>query len=84
MADKVKIRTTVRPDEEVEISPEEALDLRRMGLVADTKATTAKGARRAVQRQQAAPRKKAAAKTTAATPPANAGTAAVAPTSQEG
>lgn len=54
--DKIRttIRTTIRPDEEIEVPPEEATDLHRMGLVADTKATTADGARRAVERQQAA------------------------------
>lgn len=54
MADPVKIRTTLRPDKEIEVSEAEALDLERMGVVAKTNATTPEGARRAVERQQAA------------------------------
>lgn len=30
-----KIRTTMRPHEELEVSPEEATDLRRMGVVVE-------------------------------------------------
>lgn len=51
--DKIKLRTTMRPTEELEVSPEEATDLQRMGLVLDTKATTEKGLIAAAQRQVA-------------------------------
>ena len=36
MAEKtVKVRTTMRPDQELEVSPQEALDLKRQGLLAE-------------------------------------------------
>lgn len=45
-----KLRTTIRPEEELEVSEEEAADLRAMGLVLETKATTDEGARRAAEK----------------------------------
>ena len=47
-----KIRTTIRPDVEVEVSDAELAELRAQGLVLDTKATTDEGAVRAASRQQ--------------------------------
>lgn len=49
-----KVRTTIRPDEEVEVSDEEATDLRAMGLLYEGNATTDEGAVQAVARKQAA------------------------------
>lgn len=54
MTDNVKIRTKFRPDQEIEVSESEALDLKRMNVVYEGEATTDEGARRAVERQQAA------------------------------
>ena len=45
-----KLRTTIRPEEELDVSEQEATDLHRLGLVLDTKATTPEGARRAAER----------------------------------
>jgi hypothetical protein len=42
-----KLRTTIEPEKELEVSEAEALDLERLGLVLDTRATTDEGARRA-------------------------------------
>lgn len=42
-----KLRTTNRPQDELDVSDAEALDLHRFGLVLDTKATTDEGVRRA-------------------------------------
>lgn len=50
-----KIRTTFRPDEEIEVSEEEAADLRSYGVVLEhTSATTDDGLRKAAERQVAA------------------------------
>lgn len=39
MAEKtVKVRTTMRPDRELEVSPQEALDLKRQGFLVEEKA----------------------------------------------
>lgn len=46
-----KIRTTNEPGVERDVSDEEALDLQRLGLVLETRATTPEGARRAAERQ---------------------------------
>lgn len=47
------IRTTFRPDIEIEVSEHEESVLRHQKLVVDTKATTAEGAIRAAERQNA-------------------------------
>lgn len=49
-----KIRTTHKPEEELEVDDAELTDLTRLGFVLDTKATTDEGARRAAERQSAA------------------------------
>lgn len=57
-----KIRTTLRPERELDVDDAELTDLSRHGrsserpngLVLDTKATTDEGARRAAERQTAA------------------------------
>ncbi len=49
-----KVRTTIRPDEEVTVSDEEATDLRALGLLYEGSATTDEGAAAAVARKQAA------------------------------
>ena len=49
-----KIRTTIRPDVEVDVSPEEETDLRALGLLYEGNATTDEGAAAAVARKQAA------------------------------
>lgn len=49
-----KIRTTMQPEKEIEVSHEEFVDLTRQGVVYDGAATTAEGARRAVAAKQAA------------------------------
>ncbi len=51
MSETHKIRTTIEPDREIEVSAAELTDLRRQGLLLDTKATTEAGARRAAARQ---------------------------------
>lgn len=51
----VKVRTTVNPDVEIEVGQAEYTDLRRQGLLVDTRATTAAGARRAAARQTGVP-----------------------------
>ncbi|NUR09330.1 MAG: hypothetical protein HOQ45_20295 [Nocardioidaceae bacterium] len=48
-----KIRTTFRPDLEIDVSEHEEGVLRAAGRVVDTTATTAEGTRRAAQRQNA-------------------------------
>lgn len=48
-----KIRTTFRPDLEIDVSEHEEGVLRAAGHVFDTKATTDEGARRAAERQTA-------------------------------
>jgi hypothetical protein len=48
-----KVRTTIEPDKELDVSEEEAADLRALGIVLDTKATTPEGVRRAAERQTA-------------------------------
>ena len=45
-----KLRTTFEPEKELDVSEQEALDLHRLGVVLDTKATTPEGARRAAER----------------------------------
>ena len=45
-----KLRTTIEPEKELDVTEEEATDLRRLGLVLETKATTPEGARRAAER----------------------------------
>lgn len=47
------IRTTFRPDLEIEVTEHEERVLRADDLVVDTKATTAEGAIRAAERQTA-------------------------------
>lgn len=48
MAEKtVKVRTTMRPDRELEVSPQEALDLKRQGLLAEDAKEEATPERRA-------------------------------------
>jgi len=42
-----KIRTTIRPEDEIDVSDAEAEHLDRLGVVLKTKATTDEGARRA-------------------------------------
>lgn len=51
---KHKIRTTLRPERELDVDDAELTDLDRYGVVLDTKATTDEGARRAAERQTAA------------------------------
>lgn len=53
MSDTTKVRTTMRPDEEIEVGAQELADLRAQGLVVDTKATTPAGVRRAAEAQTA-------------------------------
>lgn len=48
-----KIRTTVQPDVELEVSDAELTDLTRFGLVLKTNATTPDGARKAAEKQVA-------------------------------
>jgi len=50
--DKVKVRTTIRPEDELEVTPQEELDLERQGLLYKGNATTDEGARRAVENSQ--------------------------------
>lgn len=50
-----KIRLTIRPEEEIEVSDRELVHLRRQGLVLDTKASTDEGARKAALKQTEAP-----------------------------
>lgn len=56
MADKVrgktKIRTTMQPDKEIEVGPQELLDLERMGLVYQGKAGEARAARKAASGEE--------------------------------
>lgn len=47
------IRTTNRPEDEIEVSEGEVAHLERLGLVLHTKATTDEGARRAAANQTA-------------------------------
>jgi hypothetical protein len=47
-----KVRTTF-DGKEIEVSEEEATDLRRLGVVLETKATTDEGARKAAERASA-------------------------------
>lgn len=49
-----KIRTTIEPGKELDVSEQEAADLRHMGLELKTQATTDEGARRAAGRQSGA------------------------------
>jgi hypothetical protein len=51
MSDTVKVRTTIQPDQELEVGPQEYADLKGQGLLLNTKATTDEGARRAAVRQ---------------------------------
>jgi len=46
-----KVRTTIRPLEELEVGPEEYLDLQRLGFLFDTKATTDDGLQTAAEKQ---------------------------------
>lgn len=46
-----KIRTTFRPEDELDVTEAEELDLRRLGVVLDTKATTDEGARRVAEKK---------------------------------
>lgn len=46
-----ELRVTQRPEQVLNVSDAEALDLERMGLVVKTQATTDAGARRAAERQ---------------------------------
>lgn len=47
----VKLRTTINPTEELDVSPAEATDLKAMGLVLKSQATTDKGLTSAAVRQ---------------------------------
>lgn len=49
-----KIRSTMRPDEEIEVSDRELRHMRGLGIVADTQATTDEGAVRSVTAKQRA------------------------------
>jgi hypothetical protein len=42
MKDKIKVRTTMRPAEPIEVSESEALDLQRQGVLATDNAVTRK------------------------------------------
>jgi hypothetical protein len=55
MADEVKVRLVMRPDEEITLKggEQERLDLQRQGLLYEGSATTDEGARKAVEKQQA-------------------------------
>lgn len=45
MSELTKVRTTMRPDEEIEVGPQELLDLKRQGLlVEDDKAAPRRAA----------------------------------------
>lgn len=46
-----KIRTTIRPTDELDVSEQEATDLGRLGLLLDTNATTEAGLLNAANRQ---------------------------------
>lgn len=48
-----KLRTTIQPEKELDVSEQEAADLRALGIVLETAATTPEGARRAAERQSA-------------------------------
>lgn len=45
-----EIRSRIEPEKVLDVSEQEATDLRRLGLVLDTQATTPEGARRAAER----------------------------------
>lgn len=49
-----KIRTTFRPDQEIDVSDHEHGELQALGVVLDTTATTDKGLQKAAERQVAA------------------------------
>lgn len=49
-----KIRTTIRPDQELDVDDAEAADLDARGLVLKTTATTEQGLQKAAERQIAA------------------------------
>ena len=53
MSEKVKVRTKMRPDEEIEVDEVERETLSRRGLLYEGTATTSEGARRAVERAAA-------------------------------
>lgn len=46
-----KVRTTIEPEKELDVTENELTDLRAMGLVLDTQAKTDEGARRAAERK---------------------------------
>ncbi len=47
-----KLRTTIEPEKELDVSDVEAADLRALGLVLETKATTPEGVRKAAEKIQ--------------------------------
>ena len=51
-SNKTKIRTTIRPDEEIEVGPEELLDLQRQGLVHEGTKTEGRAARKAASGEE--------------------------------
>ncbi len=46
-----KVRTTIEPDKELEVTEEEKTDLGRLGVLLETNATTDAGRQRAAVRQ---------------------------------
>lgn len=52
MTDKHKARTTMRPDDEIEVDDVELAMLKAQGVLYEGRATTDDGARRSVERQQ--------------------------------
>jgi hypothetical protein len=46
-----KLRTTIEPEKELDVSDAEERDLRALGVVLDTHASTPEGARRAAERK---------------------------------
>lgn len=53
MSETHKIRTRMQPEVELDVDDAEYNDLRRQGLILDTKATTDEGARRAAEKAEA-------------------------------
>jgi hypothetical protein len=49
---KTKVRTTMQPDKEIEVGPQEFLDLQRQGLLYEGKAGEARAARKAASDEE--------------------------------